>query len=145
MALIRARRKRERGSGREQCRHGGATIPDGEELAGVTGSGATALHLQNQRYREEAEVKARPHRGKSRPGDMTGATVAMDGGERLAGARENCPRGHHSRDQRNGEIEGNAGCSPRQEEGRRWSEDGESRRVEDDGALCCGFSVAARA
>jgi hypothetical protein len=59
-------------------------MPDGKKLARVIGSGATELHFQNQGYREEAEMKARPHRGKSWPGNMTGAMVDS---ERLAGAR----------------------------------------------------------
>jgi hypothetical protein len=63
----------------------------------VIDSGATELHFQNQGYREEAEMKVHPRQGKSRPRDMTGAMVAMDGGERLAGAWDNGPRGHDLR------------------------------------------------
>jgi hypothetical protein len=37
MALIRARRKRERGTGQEQCLRGGAAMAGGKEVIGVIG------------------------------------------------------------------------------------------------------------
>jgi hypothetical protein len=35
-------------------------MPDGKKLAKVIGSGTSELHFQNQGYKEEAEMKARP-------------------------------------------------------------------------------------
>jgi hypothetical protein len=51
------------------------------------------LGSPSREHRKRAGVKANSRRGKTQPEDMTSAVVAMDGGERFAGAWENGPRG----------------------------------------------------
>jgi hypothetical protein len=64
---------------------GGSAIAGNRKLAGVVQTGATVHGFQNWEYRKKAEKKTRPLRGKSRPKNMAGATVSMNGGGKLAG------------------------------------------------------------
>jgi hypothetical protein len=76
---------------------GGSAIVGDLKLAGVVQTGATMHGFQNREYRKKAEKKTHPFRGKSRPENMVGAAVAMNGGGKLTGAHGDCPRDHHSR------------------------------------------------
>jgi hypothetical protein len=75
----------------------GSAIADDLKLARFIQTGATVHGFQNREYQKKAEKKTRPFRGKSRPENMAGAVVAMNGGGKLTGAHEDSPRDHHSR------------------------------------------------
>jgi hypothetical protein len=76
---------------------GSSAIAGDLKLTGVVQTGTTVHGFQNREYRKKAEKKTRPFRGKSRPENMAGAVVAMNGGGKLTGAHRDSPGDHHSR------------------------------------------------